>query len=315
MALSDDIQKRLQSLKTQAPQQSNVRAIQQQLQAKTGKAGGPGVAPRASAIGEQVAQGQAVAAQRQQNQQQILQGQQIGTAAAQQQQQTDLAREGMAARGRMAQEQLGAQVAGAASQRQAAGEEFQKRLGAREQAAVDESTFKVDQVKKQLLSDRGIAEDQLFEEFRQGTESLALRKDGAALEQAGFLTSMSNKAYMSELARIGEQRRLTDRNEWQDTSQRLVLGAQLDEQLKQLNWDTIYKSRDRDFEEWMVELDAEKAVELAEAAAEAQKRAAWVGGLSTVGTIVGGIYGGPAGAAAGGAAGAWAGDKMADRTT
>lgn len=262
MSLADEIRKRLGSSQAAAPAASQQDAAIAAFQAKTGKASGGG-APRASNLGEQSAQGQVDATQRQLQTQGALAAEALG---AQQTAATDAARvaqRGLEAQRNTARADLAAAGATAGADRAASGAAFDARLGAQEAAARRDVAAQYDKVTRQLASDRGITVDELFSEFRQGSQELAWRKDAAQLEQRASQLALADRAYVDNLVRVGEEQRLNNDLQFQAASQELALGEKLRAALEQQQWQVNFNVGDREFAEEMGNMDLATALAIA----------------------------------------------------
>lgn len=286
MALADEIRKRLNTQTgTTAPVVSQQAQTIAAFQAKTGKAAGGG-APRASAVGESMAQAQVDAAQRQIAQQ--------GAAAAtsiQAQQDAQAAQQAVSQRRLDAQAQdfeagLTAQRAESTAQRAARAAEAQARLGSRETLALQDMNARASSALAELASRRGIAESDLFEEFRQSNNELAYRRDAAELEQRAFLAALADRAYVDNLLRIGQERRLQNEFNFNEDMQAMILGSNLEAALANLNFKVDLAADQRTFEEQMSGMDI--SVAMAIAGSEA-KDASMQQLLSNVGSVAQGV--------------------------
>lgn len=260
MALVDEIQKRLTA--QPAPAAGGVSQQAQALaafQAKTGKATGGG-APRASNLGEQLANAQVDAA----NQQLTLKGATAaaGLAAGQAQ----LADSAAVAQRRLEAQRADAQADVAATRveaqanRQATVAETQSRLRTKELLTTEELNAKADAAIAKLSSDRGIAEADIFAEFRASNNELAWRRDQSQLEQLAQQLAFRDKEYVDTSKRIGLERRLESDLGFASEMNYLVLGAQLDEHLKQLGFQVDLNADKRAFDEQLAQMDLDMAL-------------------------------------------------------
>jgi hypothetical protein len=126
---------------------------------------------------------------------------------------------------------------------------------------------------KDLASQRGIAEDDLFADFRQGTQELEFRKDGAKLEQLAHQLALSDRKYVEDLQQIGQLRRLEDSHQFALESQSLALGQALEDALAQRDLKVDLNASEREFNEWLTNMDVDSAAAILAANMDANNRA------------------------------------------
>lgn len=275
--LFDSLQKKLgdNTLTPLAPQQAGVAAA---LRAKSGKAGAS-TSPAASNLGEAgaVANANAQAGQVQQAGQ--IQAANIGQQAQAQDAKVDAAQQDMASQRRIAQQ-------GLATQGQVASET----RAANEGMALDKVDFdegqrtellnvKADQALRELASERGISIDNIFREFDRSEKELAFRKDAAQLEQTGFILAMRDKQYLDELNRVGAERDLQDKLNFQDEMNRIVLGDELDKLFDELNFKRGLNANQREWDSYIASLDVHSAISMANAAIQDDSRNQMISGV------------------------------------
>ncbi len=224
--LFDELQKKLGVSSTPALAAPQQQTIQNVLSAKSGKQTSGTGAPGASNLGEQSAIQQGQAASAQQAVQGAAQGAAIGAAADAQASKTATAKSALDSNATIANDALATAGSVATQQR-----------GAAEAAATDSANFqegqqtevinvKADQALRQLAADHDLTVDNIFRDFHKSEQDLAFRKDAAELEQRGFLLAMRDKSYIDELNRIGSERDLSDKLNFKEEMNRVVLGDQ-----------------------------------------------------------------------------------------
>lgn len=285
--LFDQLQQRLANPETSAPTQEQ-EATARLLRAKGGKAGGPGGA-KASAVGEGVAHAGVNAAAAQQGLAGSLMASQIGVARDAQAAQTataeaDLASQkriaegGMAAQAAGTREQIGTQVAISDAGR-AANEEMKTA------AITSSATIKL----RELTTQRGIALDNLFADFKQSNQELEFREDAARLEELGFQMAMSDKSYLDELSRIGRQRNMDSELAFRQEMNDVILGGELSETIDELGFSAKFGAQQREWEKTLTEMGADAKIELARAMIRDDSKRAVVTGIgSAVGAAAAG---------------------------
>lgn len=262
----------------QATTQGDAQAdVQRLLAAKAGRAGVSG--PRASSIGQNVAQQQVAGQQRQLDLQGALLGQQVAAQGQAVAQQKALSDEQLASQRRITEQQLAAQAATGAAGRAAAGEVKSAELAAREEMTRNQLSNAADQAAKELASERGTTLDQIFAGFRQSNAELAQRKDAAQLEQLGFTLALRDKEYIRDLQEIGQLRRLQNDLSWKEEVQRVTFGEDLNNLLKALNWESAYNADERAWGTKMANMGASQALDIANAAYKQEATKQTVSGI------------------------------------
>lgn len=277
-------------LSSQQPAQlpvNNQSKIEQLLAAKSGKLGAaPAVA--SSNIGEQAVNDQANAALKQGAMTGALQGaaqnvqrqgleQQISQAGAEQQQQYNLQKQNMTADQGRNLKQLAGQESMQLQELDAAKQRKLKGISAQAESQL------------RALSAQGQMEvDDIFADFARSNQELAFRKDAAQLEQLGTLLALQDRKYIDELNRIGEQRRLYDRVNWDKEKSRIIYGENLNNLMNELQFKRGEDIANRDYQRQLAALDIDTAIAMAQATMrdEAQRQM-WEAGISATSTAAG----------------------------
>lgn len=269
----------MQSPQVQASAQQQAQQVRQ---ASTGKAGAGAFAPQSN-IREQTAQSQIQQAGRAQTMQERIQGQQL---SGQQQAVTEglqLGQEQLAQQGTMASKEMAAQGLIARQQIEGQAELAGLDRNAKENLVrqqIENNSFKT---LAQLSSDYGITINDIFSKFERSTQELDLRKDAAELEEIGFHLAMADRAYLDELTRIGAERRLHDKHQFQVEITRTILGDRQAELLKQLGFNEELGQMERDWNKEMANLGLTSKLELARAAIDqANQKQIWESGVEIV---------------------------------
>jgi hypothetical protein len=287
MALIDEFRKRMQEQQQPVQQMDAQAALQRLAQAKTGKAAAGPQAPKASAIGQSVAQQQVASQGAQQAQQANVGMEQLAAGAAAQQSQIDLFRQrlaaeqqasqaGMAAKGTLAAESLAGNEARAT-----------KQLTSQEDNKLNMLSSDMRNKLQGLASERRITTDDIFESFRQDTADLEMRKDAAQLEQYAFQAALANKAYLQELDAIGKTRLLENDLNFKKEYTNIKLGDATSALLEQLGWKTAFDADERAFQEQMGKMDIDSAIAVANTAIQqSNTQAVFSGATQAAGTYV-----------------------------
>ncbi len=245
-----------------APQQATIADT---LRAKTGKATSAGT-PGASNLGEQAATTTATTQLAQGSLAGRLAGLSVQQAAEGQAQQAQTAANVEAANTRM-QEQ------GLATQRQAATSQTTATEQGGVQAAQLGETMKVtalnaaaDQELRKLAADKQLNVDNIWRDFKTSEQELQYRKDAAQLEQTGFVLAMRDKAYVDELNRIGTERDLTDKMNYKDEMERVVLGDEMDKLMSDMDFKRSFNANQREWDTKLAGMSYDAALQIAQAA-------------------------------------------------
>jgi hypothetical protein len=284
MALFDDIQDRLrqqqQSLAAGgAVPPGTQQALGAAAQAGTGRATSGGV-PRASNVGEQTAQAAAGA-------QSAQLASRVGAAAdrlATQTQAIDAAADAGTAKLRAQQSAFdttqSAQAASRAATRAAATQSLATSLAGQEQRGIASATQQFTNKSADLASEGRAATDDVFAQFRQGTQELAFRQDQAQLEQVAQRLALQDKSYVDELNRIGTLRRLDDDNNWRSEMQRLTLGDKLSDVIANAKFTVDLNADQRAWDEQMSQLNSDTAWAVFQSELQSKNAGQTVQGLS-----------------------------------
>lgn len=261
MALLDEIKNRLKKVQpiNSTPTQAGVENL---LQTKTGKAIG-NTGPRSSNLGEQTAMAVGQSQQAQVSKAADMAASSIGQQQAALTQQKQSADNTLAAQQRMAQADLGAQTAQGNAQLSASEAMFNNKLTAETNMQLAKTSSAFERQAAQLTSQRGIAESDLFSQFRQSNEELAFRKDSAQLEQTAFTMAMKDKEYLDKLSEVGLLRNLQDELAFKQETARLMMGSNLDLIKNNVAWQTAYSKDDREWAKEMAKMDLNTAMQIA----------------------------------------------------
>lgn len=279
MALIDEFRKRMQQQQQAVQPAPDVQGQLQKLaQAKTGKAGTPGV-PVASTMGQNVANAQLASQAATQGMQQQLQTQQLAAAAQQQQSAVDLFRQRLQAERQLSQQGMAAKQATTMEALSGTEARTKKQLSTQEELKLNALNGDYKNKIADLATNRGIQTDDIFEMFRQDTADLEFRKDSAQLEQMAFQMGMTNKAYLQELDAIGKLRGLENDLNFKKEYAKLKHGAEVDATLAQLGWQSAFDADERTFAMEMGKMDIDAAISLANAYISQANKQAIVSGV------------------------------------
>lgn len=274
--LFDSLQKKLSEPAAPAPvgQQSTIANV---LKAKSGKASSGG-GPAASSVAQDAALVQGQNALAQQQQQGAIAGMGMQQAADAQAQATQQAQTDMASQRQSA-------LADLTSKQQATSESIlgqeqmaMSGLDANQSLKTRQLNHAADQQLRELASEKGLTIDNIFREFDRSNKELAFRKDAAAIEQAGFLLAIRDKDYLSELNRIAAERDLSDKLNYKDEMQRLVMGDNLNRMVEDLDFKRAMGADQRTWNEKLAQMDMDMAIKVATSAIKDEStRQMWTG--------------------------------------
>jgi len=104
--------------------------------------------------------------------------------------------------------------------------------------------------------------------FKRENVALEARRDAAQLEQLGHVLALQDKAYLDELNRIGERRKLYDKANWEKEKRSVIYGANLSRIMEDLGFRRGEDIKDRNFQEQMTRIDLDTALSMAVQAAK-----------------------------------------------
>jgi hypothetical protein len=266
----------------QPPLPSNQTAIEKVLQAKKGRVGGQTTS--SLNIAEQGVQAD-------------VQGQMRQQAAAGGLQQAALAQEAQQAQGQLALQQQAQQQKGelatagiesqaARQQRGIASQEQMQRqdLDSGLRRKIDLMNAKASQALNNLSAEYGLNSDDIFSSFKRENVALEARRDAAQLEQLGHVLALQDKAYLDELNRIGERRKLYDKANWEKEKRSVIYGANLSRIMEDLGFRRGEDIKDRNFTEQMTKIDLDTALSMAIQAAKDANTTAMASSIISTGS-------------------------------
>jgi hypothetical protein len=276
MALFDEISKRLASSEPAGGPQVGQSQIEDVLRAKKGRAGGP-AGPAASGLAAQAVEQQPDALQGR------LAGAQLGAAAEAQKSQQRLQQRGLEQQAQLGREQLASQAQITHDQLKAGEEQARLRRTAEENMKLDQIQQGATSKLRELTSQRGLALDEMFSQFRQSSQELEFRKDAAELEQLGFTLAMSDRSYLDELNRVGRERQLANDLRFREELANLTFGASTAALADDLGFMEDLNASQRIWERELTNLSAGDKLDLARAMIQDQgRRDVWTGAGSAV---------------------------------
>ena len=285
MALLDVLKNTMSVKKAQNTVGPAAGDIQNLIQTKqTGKAQGPAGGPATSNIAGQVqAQADATTAQSQAFGMNLAAGQQAQQ-AADQQAQLDQQAAAQAQNTATNRANILAQESMAGQQRNAAAESAQRRLTAGADAQTLELNNKYANAVQTLASERGISENEIFQNFQQETAKLGLEKSAAMLEQLGHTLAMSDQRYVDTLKQIGAENNLIDDIAFKREANTLAFQKDLEILSQQFDMERLINADERTFQREMAQLDINTALSMAAQAAREASATQMINGTVNMGT-------------------------------
>lgn len=119
----------------------------------------------------------------------------------------------------------------------------------------------------------------LLQGLQQSNQELEFRKDAAQVEQAAQTMALRNKNYVNNLAQIGEEQRLQDKQAFDREAERVVFGDQWDRLNQEIGFKTALSADQRTFNQALAGMKTEDALAMAQAALSAKQRAAVATGV------------------------------------
>jgi len=274
--LFESLQEKLNA--PQAPLAAQQKSLESVVAAKGGKAT-TGVGPASSSVGEQEALAIGQGAMGQQDTQAKLAGTQLATTAQQQGQAFKTAESEIAAQAAAGHDQLDTQKQLALEDRSATASMSKEKLEHEETMRTTAIVVASDQKLRELASEKGMSMDNIFRDFETSNKELLFRRDAAQLEQYGFMLFMRDKEYNDEISRIGRERDLTDTLNFQEESQRLILGENLSMVGMDLGFKRALNANQREWNEYLNNMSGADLMSVANAQAKDDAQAAqWAGG-------------------------------------
>lgn len=267
--LFDSLRQRL-SQQPADVQTSNQQAAQKVLAAKSGKAGGNGVA--ASNVAEQTTVDNVNTAVAQGSLAGRVQSNQLANAAEQQQQKVDLAQQQLSqnkqlaeteftSKGNLARQDLANRESMATKQR-----EFNRTQ------SLEDINAKATSQLANMMAERNVTTDNMFADYNRQTKGLEAERQRLAMEQRGFLLALSNKEYLQQLEQIGKQQQLTKQTRFKDESLRLALGDDLSRLVTKLGFADKMADKRRGWEKELASLGWKDKLDLARTAIQDENR-------------------------------------------
>lgn len=184
--------------------------------------------------------------------------------------------------GETAQKSMAADEVSAAMARQQELALSKDKMTAQEMMQIREVNNKFAQEVKKSTLDRGLAEDDIFKEFKQSTQELEYRRDAASLEQHAFNLFMRDQDYLSELDRIAKTRDLRSQDKMSEEMTRLILGEDLASALDEMGFKKDYNAMQREFNYKLKRLSTDQALDVLSAEARSKSRMMVIEGATKV---------------------------------
>ena len=274
MALIDDIKARLATVKQQQAQGDGQQAAKLLRTKATGKAT-QATGPQASNIGEQAA----VQEGQQQLQQVGQQGQLAAAQLGQQQQGIELAKQQQDVAARTARADITQQNVLNAERREAQTQQFNMKLSSEENQRLAAMSSQANQAMNRLASQRRVAEEDIFESFRQGNESIYAREDAAELQQASFLMELQNRQHIDTIVEIGNTRQLQDSAAFKEEVASLQFENDLEMLKDNQEWQAAYNADVRQWSEAMNDMSFDSALQISRNQIESENTVATMQGV------------------------------------
>jgi len=282
MALLDTLRKRMSNVQKPKTQATDVGALEAQITAgQTGReqqAKGPAVSGIGSQLAAQQAQAQqgALTAEQQQATEQLA-----GQMALSEEQQA-LAEKGLEQKRGQALAGITSQQVMAAQRRQAEEDAQAEKLEAQSSMYADEITNAFANHLKDLATERGIAEQDMFASFDREQKSLNAEKAAARLHQLGHIMALSDRQYVDAITAVARERNLRDDLAFQQESYEIMMGKDLELMQDRMDFQAVLNKSEREFAKEMAEMDIKTALELAEIAAKEKNYVQAIKGTTTL---------------------------------
>lgn len=249
---------RIQNIGQQGPQPAQ-KGIEEVLRQRSGKARAR-TGPGASTIGEQAAIGAGRAAIGEQSFAERLQDVQARGREQALTESLQMQEDKLRQQQEMEQQRLSAEAAMTREGIRAGEEEARIKREGTQQQQIKKMNAQSEQKLRDLASQKNTTLDNIFADYEFDTADLEDRRDGAELEQLGFLLALQDRKYLDSLEQIGVEQKLYTDMAFDRESQRLVLGEGMSELLTELGFRAEMDARDRDFQEQLGRIDIDTAI-------------------------------------------------------
>lgn len=278
MALIDILRKKAGRMP--AAQQTDVGALESQIVAgQTGRLQqqtGPGI----SGIGQQLAAQQVQAQQKGLQAQQLQATEQLSGQIQAGEERAALAEAGLEQQREQALTGLTAESVMQAQRRQAQEDAQAVALEAKSSEFSDKITNMYANFINNLASERGIVEQDLFNEFKREQASLSADKAAARLFQLGHVLALADRQYVDTITNIARERNLREDLNFQQESYELQMGQSMEIMDRRMDFTAALNKNAREFKEEMFNMDMDSALELANLAEKEQNYIAIMNGVS-----------------------------------
>lgn len=269
-SLFETLQKRLSAPAPSAAPAMGQEQIQKTLAAKSGKAGMGGGGPKASSIGQQVAQQQVAGAQAQQQTAGQMVAAQLGQAAAGIQQQREQALQSLESKKQQGMADIGAQQQTTLAKIGAQEEISEEQRNAQEELKATQMLHHNRLAIDKLASERGVQMDDIFSTFAASNKELEFRQDAAQLEQLGHQIMMQNKEYSQAIREAGAYERLHNDSNFQEKLAETMIAESLRNTKEAIKFKELFAQNERDFEKELAQMDISSLIDLNRLAAQAE---------------------------------------------
>lgn len=263
-------------------QPSNQSAIEKVLQAKKGRVGGQTTG--SLNIAEQGIQAETQGQMRQQAAAGGVQQAGLAQDAQQQQQQLALQQQAQQQKGELATAGIESQAA--RQQRAISSQEQMQRqdLDAGLRRKIDLMNSKANQALSNLSAEYGLNSDDIFSSFKRENVALEARRDAVQLEQLGHVLALRDRAYLDELNRVGERRKLYDKANWEREKRGVIYGENLSRVMDDLGFRRGEDIKDRNFQEQVAYMDLDTALKMSIQAAKDANTTAMASSIISTGS-------------------------------
>lgn len=135
-----------------------------------------------------------------------------------------------------------------------------------------------------LATDRGIAEQDIFQYAKQARAELGAERYRAFLEQTAHAMALSDKKYTDTLRRIGQKRDLQNQINFKREAMQLAMGQDFEILGQQFNMQRLMGADAREFKTQLAKMDMNTAIQLAEQASKEAAYKSMITGATNIAT-------------------------------
>lgn len=155
-----------------------------------------------------------------------------------------------------------------------------EQAAASQQQAVGQAEQEIDANRVEMIDKFAAESERLLRDFSREGRQLNLQKDAAKLEQLGFNLRLADDKYINQLQSEGKKARLNNAANFEFELTKAVFADEQELFNSSLQFKSLMKAKDRDFQRELGEMDIETALQIATSNANAANSATLWGGVA-----------------------------------